>query len=543
MNVLLLYPRMSDTFWSMRHALPVLGKKAIFPPLGLITIASLLPDEWDKRLVDTNVRDLTDADLEWADVVLLSAMNVQEPNARALIAQVKAAGVTLVAGGPLFTHEWELFPDVDHFVLNEAELTLPAFVADVQAGRTPERVYAEGHGFADMTTSPEPMWELADLDAYMYGIVQYTRGCPYECDFCDVTALFGRKPRVKEPHQIIDELDRILDGADVTFILFADDNLIGNKKRLKNELLPALIEWRRRRQPSVYFGTQLTINLADDEELMDLMIDAGFRQLFVGIETPDDETLQHCLKRQNRKRDMLENVARLHAKGFTMTAGFVVGFDTDTEDIFDRQISFIQDSGIVLSTVNLLKAPPGTALHERMKKEGRLLDRFSFQETRTNFVPAMDPDTLYDGFDRVIESVYTPEAVYQRAMEFFRQYKPAQPRVGIPDPSPWRYVGVVLRSLRYVGFSPRHWRYYWGLMGWALRHNRRVLDIAMNSVIMLYHLDQLYQAYKAARTDDRQIGGSTHFVHSVGDGAAGDGATPSSGMPTAPTVAPRSVEA
>lgn len=536
MNVLLVYPRMPDTFWSMQHALQVLGKKAFFPPLGLLTIASLLPERWDKRLVDANVRGMSDDDLGWADFVFLSAMNVQEPSARRLIAQAKAAGVPVVAGGPLFTHEWELFPDVDHFVLNEAELTLPAFVEAVEAGETPERVYAEAHGFADMTTTPTPQWELADLDQYMYGIVQYTRGCPYECDFCDVTALFGRKPRVKEPAQIVEELDRMLDQSDVTFVLFADDNLIGNKKRLKRELLPALIEWRRRRQPSVYFGTQVTINMADDEELMDLMIDAGFRQLFVGIETPDDETLQHCLKRQNRKRDMLENVERLHAKGFTMTAGFVVGFDTDTEDIFDRQISFIQDSGIVLSTVNLLKAPPGTALHERMKREGRLLERFSFEETRTNFVPAMDPDTLYAGFDRVIEEVYSPEAVYQRTREFFRQYRPAQPRVGIPDPSPWRYVGVVLRSFRYVGFSPRLWKYYWGILLWSLRHNRRVLDIAMNNAIMMYQLDRLYGSYADARANEDQIAGSTHFVHSslpAGDGAAGDGAA----------VAPPRVEA
>ena len=535
MNVLLVYPEMPDTFWSMQHALKVLGKKAFFPPLGLLTIAALLPERWGKRLVDTNVRPVGDDDLDWADAVFLSAMNVQEPSARALIAQARAAGVPVVAGGPLFTHEWELFPDVDHFILNEAELTLQAFVEDVEAGRTPERIYAHetAHGFADMTTSPTPMWELAPLDEYMYGIVQYTRGCPYECDFCDVTSLFGRKPRVKEPAQIIDELDRMLDRADVTFVMFADDNLIGNKKRLKRELLPALIEWRRRRRPSVYFGTQVTINLADDEELMDLMIDAGFRQLFVGIETPDDETLQHCLKRQNRKRDLLENVERLHARGFTMTAGFVVGFDTDTEDIFDRQIRFIQESGIVLATVNLLKAPPGTALYDRMEREGRLLDRFSFEETRTNFVPAMDADTLYAGFDRVIETVYSPEAVYERAMEFFRQYRPAQPTVGIPDPNPLRYVGLVLRAHRHIGLSRRLGPYYWRLLGWALRHNRRALDIAMNNAIMLYQLDRLYASYADARASTgRQIAGATHFVHSAA--SQGDGS--SAGMPTAPVA-------
>ena len=366
-----------------------------------------------------------------------------------------------------------------------------------------------------MTASPVPLWDLVPEDQYQYAIVQYTRGCPYECDFCDVTALFGRKPRVKRPEQIIAELEHLATVTDTEFVLFADDNLIGNKKQLKNELLPALIAWRRRTQPSLYFGTQVTINLADDEELMALMLDAGFRHLFVGIETPSEESLKASKKRQNTKRDLMENVARLHGAGFIIVAGFIVGFDTDTEDIFDRQIAFIQESGIVLSTVNLLKAPPGTELHARMKAEGRLLERFSFDETRTNFVPAMDPDVLYDGFDRLIASVYAPEQVYQRTRAFFAQYRLPKTNVRIPAPNPLRYVGTVARSLWRVGLSPAVGRYYWRLLGWALRHDRRLIDHALTNAIMIYQLHSLYESYVRARATDAQIAGSTHFVHAV----------------------------
>lgn len=519
MNVALVYPRMPDTFWSMQHALEVFGKQAFYPPLGLLTLAALLPEAWDKRLVDTNVRPLSDDDLAWADMVFLSAMNVQEPSARQLIAQAKAAGVTVVAGGPLFTHEWELFPDVDHFVLNEAELTLPGFLADLDAG-TPERLYSAPHQFADMTTSPVPLWELADVDAYQYAIVQYTRGCPYECDFCDVTALFGRKPRVKRPEQIVAELDRLIEVSDTEFVLFADDNLIGNKKKLMRELLPALIAWRREKQPSVYFGTQVTINLADDDELMRLMLEAGFRHLFVGIETPSEDGLKACKKRQNTKRDMLENIERLHGAGFIVVAGFIVGFDTDTPDIFERQIDFIQDSGIVLSTVNLLKAPPGTELHERMKAEGRLLERFSFDEARTNFVPAMDADVLYDGFDRLIEQVYAPEQVYRRVRRFLETYQLPKTDTRIPAPNPLRYLGIALRSVKMVGLSPRVGRYYWRLLAWALKNDRRLIDHALSNAIMIYQLDELYRSYRQAQREGGQIGGSTHFVHATGEADA-----------------------
>ena len=509
MKILLAYPEMPDTFWSMQHALKVFGKSAFYPPLGLLTVAALLPGEWEKRLVDVNVRPLTDDDLQWADYVFVSAMNVQEQSARAIISQARAEGVPVVAGGPLFTHEWELFPEVDHFVLNEAELTLPPFLADLERGAA-QRLYAAPHEFSDMHATPVPMWELAPVDRYQNGIVQYSRGCPYECDFCDVTALFGRRPRVKTAEQIITEIDQILASCDFDLILFADDNLIGNKKHLKNEMLPALIEWRRKKRPSVYFSTQVTVNLADDDELMELMLEAGFRYIFVGIETPEEETLKSCKKRQNTKRDLLQNVTRLQEAGFIVVAGFIVGFDTDTEDIFERQADFIQESGIALATMNLLKAPPGTELFERMKAEGRLLGRFSFDETRTNFIPAMDPDMLYEGFDRLIAEVYSPDRVYDRTVTFLRHYRPPRVRTSIPDPSPLKYLGAAIRGIRHVGLSRHEGRYFWRLLWWAIRNDPRLLDQAFVGAVMIYQLRMLHEGYLKARTAGTPIAAATH---------------------------------
>jgi len=269
MNILLVYPKMPDTFYAMKHFIQVIGKKAAYPPLGLLTIASLLPEKWNKKLVDMNLADLSDKDLAWADYVFLSAMNVQEESVREIVAQCNNAGTKIVAGGSLFTHEYERFPNIDHFVLNEGEITLPLFVEDLQQGKA-QHIYKTDE-FADVTQSPIPMFELANMDEYIYSIVQYSRGCPYMCDFCDVTALFGRRPRTKTSQQIIDELEALERQSDVKLVLFADDNLIGNRRILKSDLLPALIEWRKQKKPSFFFATQLTINLADDDELMDLL--------------------------------------------------------------------------------------------------------------------------------------------------------------------------------------------------------------------------------------------------------------------------------
>ena len=288
MKVLLVYPEFPDTFWSFKHALKFIRKRASLPPLGLLTVAAMLPAQWDKRLVDVNVRQLTDKDLAWANIVFISAMVIQRPSTRQLIARCKAAGLKIVAGGPLFTAEHEQFEDVDHFVLNEAEVTLPPFLKDLEQS-CEKRVY-ETTEFPEIQQIPSPLWKLADLKHYATMAIQYSRGCPFDCEFCNITALFGHRPRVKTGEQIIRELDGLYQLGWRSSVFFVDDNFIGNKKHLKENLLPALIEWRKDKI-GMTFHTEVSINLADDEELMNLMAEAGFNMVFIGVSDYDSSIL------------------------------------------------------------------------------------------------------------------------------------------------------------------------------------------------------------------------------------------------------------
>ena len=319
MKILLIYPEFPDTFWSFKHTLKFVRKKAGAPPLGLLTVAAMLPCEWDKRLVDLNVTNLTDEDLAWADYVFISAMIVQRKSARAVIHRCKLAGVKVVAGGPLFTMEHEKFPDVDYFVLNEAEETLAPFLRDLEQGRA-RRVYSSTE-FPNIHQTPAPLWQMADLKHYDTVSIQFSRGCPFNCDFCNVTALLGHRPRTKTAAQIIAELDSLYVLGWRKSIFFVDDNFIGNKKQIKSEVLPALIEWRKGKT-GMPFNTEASINLADDPELMRLMTQAGFDTVFVGIETPNEDSLIECSKNQNKGRDLVESVKQLRTRRSSGTGRF-----------------------------------------------------------------------------------------------------------------------------------------------------------------------------------------------------------------------------
>jgi radical SAM superfamily enzyme YgiQ (UPF0313 family) len=486
---------MPDTFYALKHFIYVAGKKAAFPPLGLLTVAALLPEQWEKKMVDLNVTSLTDEDIAWADYLFLSAMNVQEESVRAILKQCENKSIKIVAGGPLFTHEHERFSGVDHFILNEAELTLPPFLDDIKTG-SPKPIYQSAE-FADVTQSPLPKFELINMKDYLYAIVQYSRGCPYLCDFCDVTALFGRKPRTKTPQQIITELETIEKNGNVQLVLFADDNLIGNKRILKTELLPAIIEWRKRTNPGFFFATQLTVNLADDEELMQLLADAGFRHVFIGIETPDEESLKGSHKNQNLKRNMLETIHRIHEKGFIISGGFIVGFDTDTEKSFDLMRDFIQASGIPLPIVNVLKAPPGTELYERMKREKRLIKDFAFEEGDTNIAPVMGEERVFNGFIKVIEGIYTPEHAMKRIQTFFTHHRFTSATVKIKPKIAWSDALLAFRVLYLLGIKDANRIYFWKLFFWTLRYNRKFADKAVFYGMMLYQMHQTYLHIRA----------------------------------------------
>ena len=491
MNALLLYPKFPDTFWSLKHALRFIRKRAASPPLGLLTVAAMLPDGWDKRLIDVNVCNLDDRDLAWADIVLISAMAVQRESACQLIERCKRAGVKVVAGGPLFTGEPDGFPQVDHLVLNEAELTLPSFLADLEQGR-PKRVYSTDQ-FADVRNTPPPLWGIADLRRYAMMSIQFSRGCPFDCEFCNVTALFGRKPRTKSAAQIVTELNDLYELGWRGAVFFVDDNLIGNKKELRTTLLPALFEWRKGRR-GFPFNTQVSINLADDQQLMGMMAEAGFNSVFIGIETPDNNSLHECNKAQNKNRDLVADVKRIQRAGMQVQGGFIVGFDSDRPSIFQRQIDFIQASGIVTAMVGLLQAPPGTRLLERMRHEGRLLGASTGDNVdgTTNIAPLMGLKELREGYGRILNHIYSPKSYYARVRTFLREFR--TPNVRTPL-GPQRILAVARSAFR-LGVIGRERIQFWSLMWWTLLHRPRLFGHAVTLAISGYHFRRVCQAQK-----------------------------------------------
>ncbi len=493
MKILLLYPEFPDTFWSFKHALRFIRKKAGAPPLGLLTVAALLPAEWEKRLVDVNVASLTAADLAWADYAFISAMVVQRDSARALITRCKEAGLKVVAGGPLFTMEQDQFPDVDYFVLNEAELTLPPFLADLATGKL-QHIYRTS-AYPDIRQTPAPLWHLASLKQYETVSIQLSRGCPFNCDFCNVTALLGHRPRVKEATQIVAELDKLYALGWRRSVFFVDDNFIGNKKYIKTEVLPALIKWRKGKV-GMAFNTEVSINLADDPELMSLMTQAGFDTVFVGIETPNEESLVECNKTQNKGRDLMESVKRLQRAGLQVQGGFIVGFDSDTPSIFQQQIDFIQRSGIVTAMVGLLQAPPGTRLYERLKGEGRVVEGMEGLsgdnvDGSTNIIPKMGLDTLREGYRTILDHIYAPPFYYERVLTFLREYQPARFRIHLEP----QYFLAVARSIGRLGIRSAERMHYWRLFFWTLFRRPRLFPLAITLAISGFHFRQVVELH------------------------------------------------
>ena len=490
MKVLLIYPEFPDTFWSFKHALKFIHKKASLPPLGLLTVAAMLPAGWELRLVDLNIERLTDRDLAWAECAFVSAMEVQRQSTLQVIRRCKAAGLKIVAGGPLFASEMEQFSEVDHFILNEAELTLPPFLADLEQGCA-QPVYTSTQ-FADLQQTPIPLWRLAKLKKYATMAIQFSRGCPFNCDFCNITTLFGHLPRVKTSAQIIAELDTFYQMGWRGNVFFVDDNLIGNKKSLKESLLPAIIAWRQGKT-GMPFNTEVSINLADDEELMRLMFEAGFDTVFIGVETPNEDSLAECGKSHNLKRDLVENVKRIQRSGLQVQGGFIIGFDHDTEGIFQRQIEFIQKSGIVTAMVGLLQAPYGTPLYQRLKREGRLRKTMSGDnvEGSTYIIPKMDMATLREGYKKILRSIYAPEIYYQRVRSFLREYRPPKIKARLE----LQHVLAFVRSIYLLGIKGVERVQYWRLVLWTLLRRPRAFPLAITLAIYGYHFRKVNELH------------------------------------------------
>ena len=398
--------------------------------------------------------------------------------------------VNVVAGGPLFTSEPDAFEQVDHLVLDEAELTLPAFLSDLQSGQA-KKVY-RASSFCDLASTPVPSWELIKMKRYASMNIQFSRGCPFNCEFCNVTTLFGHRPRLKTPRQVVAELDRIYSSGWRSGIFFVDDNFIGNKGYLKKHFLPALIEWRKGKKGCVFF-TEASINLADDPELLDMMVTAGFDSVFIGIESPDEISLTECHKTQNKNRDLLESVRIIHRSGLQVMGGFIVGFDNDSPSIFQRQIDFIQKSGIVTAMVGMLQAPPGTLLFDRLQRESRVVDTFSGDNVdgKTNIVPRMGMDRLLDGYRSIMKHIYSPENYYGRVRTLLKELK--APEIGQPV-NIQRFLSIFRSAFR-LGVLGKERFEYWRLLLWTLARKPRLFPVAITLSIYGYHYRRICEMH------------------------------------------------
>ncbi len=482
-RILMVYPEFPDTYWSFSHALPFIGKRAALPPLGLMTVAAMLPADWDLRLVDLNVAPLLREDVEASDLVLVSAMIAQKRSFERVVRLCNECGTRVVAGGPYPTSSHQSIQGVDVFVLGEAELTLPLFLADLKAGRVAHVYRSEGR--ADLATTPAPRFDLVDLEAYDSMPLQYSRGCPYDCEFCDIVELFGHVQRTKAPAQFARELEAVFEAGFRGHVFVVDDNFVGNRRRTR-ELLRAIVEWQEAHRYPFTLSTEASIDLAQDAELLALMERAAFTMVFVGLETPDEATLAYTGKSQNLKGSVLESVRRIQGHGMEVTGGFVIGFDTDPPDIFDRQIRFVEEAAIPTAMVGLLTALPGTKLYRRLASEGRLLAHSSGNNTHDlslNFVPRMNADTLIAGYKRVVTEVYRPATYFARCTELLRRL-PMRTRV--VRRMSWPNARALLLSIGKQAFSRYGFSYVRFLVHAALTRPGQFPD-AVGAAIKGYH--------------------------------------------------------
>ncbi len=489
MKILLVSPKTPDTFWSFAHVLRFVAKKAAFPPLGLLTIAAMLPREWELKVVDLNVERLDEADLRWADYVLLSAMIVHQESVREIAQRCRALGRCIVAGGPLFTTGHEAFPEIPHFVLGEAEDVMPQLITDLRAG-TLQPTYRAA-GFPRLDQTPIPRYDLIRLRNYVTLAAQFSRGCPFDCEFCDIIVMNGRVPRTKSPAQFVGELEalRLLGWNDMVFVV--DDNFIGNRARTK-ALLRAMIEWRERTRPAMGFLTEASINLADDAELRRLMVAAGFRKVFVGIETPSEAALEECRKLQNQGRDLGAAVQTLQASGLEVMGGFIVGFDSDTGDIFKQQFDFIQRSGVATAMVGLLTALPQTRLYQRLQREGRLLAESTGNNTTAalNFLPKLNREYLESGYRELMRRLYEPGNYYQRIRTFLNHYEAGTERLRLS----WGDCKAFVKSFWLLGvWYHGRWAYWRFFIGTLVRRPRR-FRMAIELAIIGHHFRRVAAA-------------------------------------------------
>ncbi len=461
LKVLLVWPKIPDSFWTFTGMVELLPEKAVMPPLGLITVAGLCPPEWTLRLLDQAFEELTDEAILWADLVMVSAMTVQEAGLREVLARARRLGRRTMVGGPYASGEpSRMLPIADHVVVGEPDEAFPAIARDLEEG-TARRLY-EIADKPDVTQTPLPRFDLLRLDCYASMSIQFSRGCPFQCEFCDIIILYGRKPRTKQPEQMLAEIEKLLSLGWRKQVFIVDDNFIGNHARAL-ELCQALEKWQQARGYPVMFYTEASMDLARKPALVEAMVKANFFYVFLGIESPSKESLREVKKLQNLAMDPVSCIDFLQNKGLWVTGGFIVGFDSDTEDIFDQQIAFIEQTAIPWALLNFLHALPRTALYDRMRKEGRMLESrgSSSDGTPPNFRTAMDPQVLLRGFRKTVSAVYDPARFYARAWRSLQNWHTRKCQHPAQQPIAGEILGILARSIWRQGLRSSYRRAYW----------------------------------------------------------------------------------
>lgn len=501
MKMLLIYPKYPPTFWSLKHALNFINKKAVMPPLGLLTIASLL-NEHELKLIDMNVTPVDDSDILWADYVFVSAMITQKESAKTLIHRCKKLGAKIVAGGPLFNNLDHEFPEVDHFIQNEGEITLPLFLDDLKKG-TLDRKYTSDIR-PDIDLVPIPKWDLINLNDYAKMPLQFSRGCPFDCEFCDIANLNGKIPRIKSPAKFMEELNALYDCGWRGALMVVDDNFICSKIKAK-ALLKELIKWRKEKNYKATYVTQISLNLADDDELLNLMQDAGFSSVFIGLETPSKNSLEECGKFHNKNRDMLKDIKKIHNHGLEVYGGFIVGFDHDDDTIFDTQFDFIQEAGIVVSTIGLLNALPGTKLYNRLKSENRLTNVSSGNnmDFSTNFVTKLDKEFLISEYKKLLLSLYSVKNYYDRIFNFMKEYNNH-----ISGSLSWYSLFIFFKSIYVLGIKDKNRFYFWKMFFTCIFKHPKSLPNVLTQAIYFVHYEKIFNGktcgIKETQSDSRK---------------------------------------
>jgi len=477
LRILLVQPEFPITYWGFQYGLPLANKRVSLPPLGLVSFAALLPNDWELRLVDLNAEALTDTDLDWADVVMAGGMHIQAPSMREALARGRQHGCLTVVGGPSPTTAPEDYPDVDILFQGEAEGRIDQLLEAMKAPRGTRLVLEPIGDRPALDEVPVPRFDLLKLDLYASMSVQYSRGCPFQCEFCDIIEIFGRKPRVKRASQMIAELTALRDLGYGGSLFVVDDNFIGHKPAVRL-LLPAVAAWQRENGSPFELYTEASVNLAGDPSLLAAMVDAGFSAVFLGIESPSEEALAETQKNQNLRMDLSAAIERITRAGLEVLGGFIVGFDTDTEDIFERQRAFIAGNPIPCAMVGLLNALPGTALWRRMNAEGRLRVAWTGDQLeRPNFTPAMNERALLKGYSRLLSEVYSPAGYYGRCRAFLEMAPAALVR------RPFRFdeLSIAAKTIARAGIRSPDRAEFWKLVltmlktnpqavGWVIAH-------------------------------------------------------------------------